>query len=232
MSAKATRPVWEKLLIVAYGLSEGEDRPLTGEDLVVAAWRRYPRAFGLRGHDDDRGLPRYPDSNRVYAELMGSKPIRKRGFLKKVGTKLYKLTPSGQTLGRQLNEEEPGQPSSSGFSGGKATMSREIRGKLERLLRSRAVLREQSGEIDRATFHDACVFWGITAHSKRIELEGALAEVENAIMAAEESVKSGASELRTGAGNLSLSTADLLRKVHEHLKERFSTELATIRGRV
>lgn len=221
-----------KLLLAAYELVAEEERPITAEDIVVAAWRRFPRAFGLRGHNNQNGLPMYPDSNRVYAELMGSKPIRRHGHLKKVGTKLYTLTASGRSFARQLSAQDDRESGGDGeLGGGKATMPREIQARLERLLSSRAVLRAQSGEMDRVTFHDACVFWSITSHSKLIELEGAMADVTNAIEVAEASIRSGANELRTGEGDLAPSTTDLLRTVHEYLQDRFADEIATIRRR-
>src|SRR2546426_1543885 len=79
----------DKLLLAAYHLEETGRRPFSAEDLVVAAWRQFPDTFslaGYRGSDDGQLL--YPDSNRVFAEIMGTKPIRKRGLLIKVGNKM------------------------------------------------------------------------------------------------------------------------------------------------
>ena len=72
-------------MIAAIDLEESGKRPFTAEDFVVNAWKNFPDAFGLSGHLDESGNRKYPDSNRVYAETMGSKPIRKKGFLEKVG---------------------------------------------------------------------------------------------------------------------------------------------------
>ena len=232
MITEESLTIADKLLVAAYGIAEGKEGPLSAEDIVVAAWQRFPRAFGLRGYNDKQGFPLYPDSNRIYMELMGPKPIRKKGYLKKVGTKLYILTASGLTVARDLRESISGeQAGDAPVAGGKATMSREIRNQLERLLRARAVLRAQSEELDRITFHDACVFWGITAHSQPIELEGAISEIESAIRAAEASIETGGSELRTGGGEIGRSTTLLLHNVHEFLQDRFSSELDTIRRR-
>ncbi len=100
-------------------------------------------------------------------------------------------------------------------------MTRPVRNKLERLLSARAVHRAQTDEIDRITFHDACVFWGITPRSTSIELEGALADVESVIASAEKAIDSGASELRTGSEDLSASTITILRQLHSNLQELF-----------
>jgi hypothetical protein len=219
----------EKLLLAAYDLDQGSNASFTAEDLVVAAWKRYPRVFGLRGHDDGNGLPLYPDSNRVFAEIMGSKPIRKRGYLVKVGEKRYGLTETGRQAAEQMAaHDSTAGGATSVTTGRKATMSREVRAKLERLLKSTAVLRAQAGELDRITFHDACVFWGITSRTTAIELEGSFANIESVVATAEKSIRTGASELRTGGNDLSSSTTDLLRRIHGLLMEKFADELSTI----
>ena len=219
----------DKLLLAAYKLDQGGGISFTAEDLVIAAWQRYPRTFGFRGHDGGNGLPLHPDSNRVFAEIMGSKPIRKRGYLVKVGEKTYGLTESGRQAAEQIaHDESAGGTRVSMEAAGKATVSRPVRAKLERLLISRAVQRTQAGEPDRITFHDACVFWGLTPGSVAIELEGSFANIDTVIATAEKSVRSGASELRAGGNDLSCATTDLLRRVHSLLKEKFADELSTI----
>lgn len=230
VSAKSNLTVCDKLLLAAYGLDGGEGRSFSAEDLVVAAWERFPRAFGLRGYHDADGVPRYPDSNRVFAEVMGSKPIRKRGHLVKIGQKTYALTPTGRQATLRLQEKQQtdsgGEPTT-----GKATLSRDILGRLDRLLDSRAVLRAQQGEFERITFHDACVFWGITPRSTAIELEGSLANVAAVIRETESAISHGASERRTGKDDLAVTTGELLRTVHRYLQEKFADELTTIRKR-
>ena len=230
MPSKDNLTIIEKLLIACYALDGGSGKHFSAEDLVVSAWQHFPLAFGLRGHNDEAGMPIYPDSNRVFAEVMGSKPIRKRGYLTKTGTKMYALTPSGRDAGYRLTESR-GLGEVSEEAKGKASIAREVRSRLERMLSSRAVLRAQNGELERATFHDACVFWGITPRSKAIELEGALADAASTIEAAKHALSGGASELRTGTGDLKESTTDLLQRVHDYLGERFHEELNTIRAR-
>ena len=88
--------ITEKLLLSALDLEENGRCPFSAEDLVVSAWKKFPDAFGLAGYRDTNSQLCYPDSYRVFAEIMGSKPIRKRGLLRKVGTKMYQLTEAGQ----------------------------------------------------------------------------------------------------------------------------------------
>jgi hypothetical protein len=228
MRNKSEPSVFEKLLLAAYELDGGKGTQFTAEELVVAAWRLFPRAFGLRGVHDESGKPIYPDSNRVFAEIMGSKPIRQRGYLVKVGEKTYGLTASGRSLAEQMRSAGGVGPA---LGEGKAPISRSVRSHLEQLLASRAVRRAQDSEMERITFHDACGFWGITARSKAIELNGAIANIDSLIADAEKAIGQGATELRTGSGGLTEGTTSLLRRVHQHLQERFKDEMETIRKR-
>jgi hypothetical protein len=66
-------------------------RDLTGqtfswEQMVVAAWRWEPAYFGLAGFEDQ-----YPDSNRVSTCLYGRRGLIRRGKIRRVGPKLFKL---------------------------------------------------------------------------------------------------------------------------------------------
>ncbi len=106
MKSKDRLSITEKLLLAAYELEESGRRPFSAEDLVVSAWQKFPDAFGLAGYRNSTSSLAYPDSNRVFAEIMGSKPIRKRGFLKKVGTKMYQLTEAGHEHARTFLMED------------------------------------------------------------------------------------------------------------------------------
>ena len=84
MTDRLTVP--QKLLLAA--LEARKKSPtFTAEDLVVQAWKLYPDTFGLSGYGD-----RYPDSNRVLTNIMGTKGMRGKGWLRKVGEKQYRLT--------------------------------------------------------------------------------------------------------------------------------------------
>ncbi|MBC8217893.1 MAG: hypothetical protein H8E73_05455, partial [Planctomycetes bacterium] len=68
MLQKERLTVSDKLLLAALALDGDQEKSFTAEDLVVSAWQNFPMAFGLRGHNDEDGAPKYPDSNRVFAE--------------------------------------------------------------------------------------------------------------------------------------------------------------------
>src|SRR5438270_10142925 len=102
--AECTVP--EKILLAAYALEEAGESPFTAEALVVSAWKKYPVTFGLKQFAEQ-----YPDSNKVLASIMGERGLARRGWLSKVGQKLYALTREGrQTVRRLLRADEAPVP--------------------------------------------------------------------------------------------------------------------------
>jgi hypothetical protein len=221
--------VSDKLLVAATKLEESGSCPFSAEDLVVAAWRTFPETFGLRGHPDEKGVPLYPDSNRVFAEIMGSKPVRKRGFLVKVGQKMYKVTESGHQKARGLGVSSGGNIGAGEAK--KTTMRRDVEVEIRRLLASRAVQKVDSHQEESLTFYDACVFWGITPQSKAIELEGRLSLVADVIVAAMAAVKDGKARFQHGGQVFSQGSVALLQQTHEILKSNFSEQVSAIMKR-
>ena len=92
----------EKILLAAYQLEEAGQSPFSAEALIVAVWQKNPRTFGLKGYAEQ-----YPDSNKVLTSLMGEKGLARRGWLNKMGQKLYSLTREGRQVVRRLRQEEP-----------------------------------------------------------------------------------------------------------------------------
>ena len=88
--------VSEKLLLAALAVRETH-ATFSAEDLVVQAWKMYPDTFGLSGY-----ASQFPDSNRVLTNIMGTKGMRGKGWLRKVGQKQYRLTSTGLGNGESL----------------------------------------------------------------------------------------------------------------------------------
>lgn len=222
--------VREKLVLAAHLLEQDGHRPFTAEDLVVAAWTRFPATFGLRGYQDDDGKPKYPDSNRVFAEIMGSKPMRKLGLMAKVGEKMYELTETGRDLAEQI-KMSVSNTSGSIDTEAKACLSRDVQRKLQQLLSSRAVQKVRSGETEALTFHDACVFWGITPQSSAMELSTRLEVTIGMIRVARRSLRDGTARFHHRGDILSSDMLDSVEQTHGTLKSTFKTELDTIKKR-
>ena len=87
----------EKILLAAHELEEQGQSPFSAEMLIVAAWQKFPRTFGLKGYAE-----LYPDSNKVLASIMGAKGLANKGWLMKMGQKLYALTREGRNSVRRL----------------------------------------------------------------------------------------------------------------------------------
>jgi hypothetical protein len=222
--------VHEKLLLAAAELEKTGGSTFTAEDLVVAAWRLDPETFGLAGHLDARGRPAYPNSNRVFVEIMGSKPIRKQGLLAKAGTKTFRLTESGRQRVQQIltqSNGSPGEPS----VGAKVVFGRPTARSLRRLLGTRAFDKIRSGREDEITFHDASSFWGISPRSSAMQFQGRLGEVEGVLRAAREAAQERPIRFEHGAKPYTSDDIDQLIELHHMMLERFSPQLDVIRRR-
>src|ERR1700722_19278603 len=75
--AECTVP--EKILIAAQELEQQGQSPFSAEALIVTAWQKFPRTFGLKGYGDQ-----YPDSNKVLSCIMGNRGLARRGWLAKM----------------------------------------------------------------------------------------------------------------------------------------------------
>src|SRR5947209_15528516 len=91
----------EKILLAAEQLEKDGQSPFSAEALIVAAWQKFPRTFGLKGYADQ-----YPDSNKVLSSIMGEKGLARRGWLVKMGQKLYNLTRDGRQIVRRILQQE------------------------------------------------------------------------------------------------------------------------------
>ena len=215
--------VAEKLLYSAYQLEAGGQRPFSAEDLTVAAWREFPDVFGLLGFADDDGRLIYPNSHRVVSEIVGSKPLRKRGLLKKVGQKQYQLTESGLSLGSRLGVD----PDRSEKTG----LHRSTQNQLRRLLDSSAAEKFAADAVDDITFHDACGFWGITPRSKAIQLASQVTNIETILREAGHLAGDGTLSFEHGGPAFTGGQVRRLQDLNGFLKDRFEDSLAIIRER-
>jgi hypothetical protein len=219
--------VLDKLLLAAFGLEEQGSRPFSAEDLVVSAWQTFPDTFGLAGYRGGKGNLSYPDSNRVFAEVMGSKPIRKRGLLEKVGSKMYQLTEAGREHARLLLN----RPADSDSKVEKAALARETEAELKRLLATKALEKAKDRREEDLTFYDACAFWRISPRSSAIELEGRLGNLERVVASAREVMKTNTTTFEHGGQAFSGSDLEFLLKMHAQLQQRFQDEIRIIRKR-
>jgi hypothetical protein len=218
--AECTVP--EKILLAAHQLEEAGQSPFSAEALIVAAWQKYPRTFGLKGYADQ-----YPDSNKVLSSIMGEKGLARRGWLSKMGQKLYALTREGRHVIRRLSPEDA--PAASAASEAVA-LSRDHDKLLLALFASSAFKKYTEGRGGELTFADACRYWSITENLAGPALDARLEALKSSLFEIERKVGRGAAVLSDGR-HFAASDAHLLGEVHEHLEERFSRHLTLLRNR-
>jgi len=218
--AECTVP--EKILLAASHLEEQGQSPFSAEALIVAAWQKFPRTFGLKGYTDQ-----HPDSNKVLSCIMGERGLARRGWLSKMGQKLYALTKEGRHVVQRL--QAGGEPPQTGTASVRIIRDQEkyILG----LFASSAVQKFEEGLKDELTFADACRFWGITENLHGEALTARLDRLRAILADVERLIGSGTAELSSGR-SISKDDLYLLTAVHEYLEERFARHLTLLRNRV
>jgi hypothetical protein len=219
--AECTVP--EKILLAAYMLEEQGQSPFSAEALVVAAWQKFPRTFGLKGYSDQ-----YPDSNKILTSIMGEKGLARRGWLAKMGQKVYSLTRDGRQVVRRLVQEDetapPGPPPP-------AKLSREQEKFLLGLLSSTAAEKFQQGLKLELTFADACKYWGITENLRGDALDARMDRFRSSLSEVDRVVATTGIDLSNGR-SISADEVRQLHKVDDYLNERFSRHLSLLKNRV
>jgi hypothetical protein len=209
----------QKILVAADGLEEAGNTPFSAEALIVASWRGNPRTFGLKGFAEQ-----YPDSNRVLAAVMGERGLARKGWLLKVGQKLYSLSRQGKEEARRATSDGP-DPLPKRRALARIQVPKDVEARLVGLFTTTAFRRYEEGMRREITYRDALRFWGLaeTAHGEAVDR--ALAGVPAVLAAAEEVVVGEAVELSNGQ---SVSREDLasVAGVHGFLCETFARHLA------
>jgi hypothetical protein len=219
--AECTVP--EKILLAAFQLEEQGQSPFSAEALIVAAWQKYPRTFGLKGYDEQ-----YPDSNKVLASIMGEKGLARRGWLVKMGQKLYSLSHEGRRSVRRLMQGED-QPETI-KSERPAKLSKEHDKLLQGLFVASAYEKVREGRKQELTFADACRFWNITENMASEALDARLDHLRAALAEVERQVGLGSANLSDGH-NITLDDIAQLCDIHNHLLQRFGRHLTLLRNR-
>jgi hypothetical protein len=211
----------EKILLAAHQLEEEGQSPFSAEALIVASWLKFPKTFGLKGYAD-----LYPDSNKVLSSIMGAKGLASRGWLVKMGQKLYTLSKEGrQMVRRVLDGGEPviaQQP---------VKLSRDQEKFLLRLFETSALEKYNEGRKPDLTFADACRYWDITESMSAETLNNRLSRLRIQLADIERILAQGETELSNGRSVAAEEIAHLT-DVHQYLQERFSRHLNLLRSRL
>ena len=224
MSTVAASTVPEMILLAAWDLEQQGQSPFSAEALIVTAWQKFPRAFGLKGYADQ-----YPDSNKVLASIMGTKGLTRRALLVKMGQKLYALTREGRVIVRSLLDEEaaPEEPPPAEES---LKLSRDQEKFLLALLASTALQKYDEGRRNELTFADACRFWGITENLHGEALDQRLERVRTGLTGLSRTLGKASADLSNGR-SVSPDEVSRLCHVNAYLEDRFARHLTLLRNR-
>jgi hypothetical protein len=214
----------EKILLAAFQLEQEGQSPFSAEALIVASWQRFPRTFGLKGYADQ-----YPDSNKVLSSIMGVKGLARRGWLAKMGQKLYTLTREGQVLARRLSQG--GETKADTAVQSEHKLSREHEKFLLGLFSSPATRKFEEGLKQEVTFADACRYWGVNENMHGEALDARLDHFRANLADLNHVLGQNDAVLSNGR-SVSASDVKLLNQVHDQLRERFGRHLSLLRNRV
>jgi len=211
----------EKILLAADQLEKQGQSPFSAEALIVASWQQFPKTFGLKGYADS-----YPDSNKVLSSIMGVKGLARRGWLIKMGAKMYALTREGRSIVRRVLQQDD-EPSP---GGGTIRLSREHEKFLLGLFETSAVQKFEENRKAELTFADACKFWNISENMKGDQLDSKLTQFEQTLTELDRTLAGGDAEV---AGGRVMSAGDLrvLTNIHGYMEDRFGRHLNLLRSR-
>jgi hypothetical protein len=210
----------EKILVAADQLDKQGQSPFSAEALIVAAWQKFPKTFGLKGFAEH-----YPDSNKILSSIMGEKGLARRGWLVKMGQKMYALTREGRQVVRRvtLDDEDPG-PSSL------VKLSRDQEKFVTGLLESSAVQKFEENRKGELTFADACRYWGITENMKGDALDAKLEEFEH-LLAELDRIFADADSVLSNGRAVSAGEVRVLSNIHRYMEDRLDRHLNLLRSR-
>jgi hypothetical protein len=159
-------PRWQKLLLTLYELTGDSKKIIKYEDIVVAAFKKFPETFHLRGYKE------YPDSgDLIHKPLYDMRP---HGLL--TGhQKMFSLTDKGLLFARKLKKLVS--------KGGKAYFkpSREITKEIERILSSEAFDFFNNKNREKILDTDFLSYLGVSVHTSRNEFLNRLQTIKYAI---------------------------------------------------
>ncbi len=222
MSAKTDLKV--QLLAAALDSSGGDtNKTFTFEELLVAAWKRDPIAWGLRGFERE-----HPDSERIHRELdsrgKNNKGMVAVGFLEKVEARVYRLTPKGLAAASSLAPEDLQSLERAGRA-----LESEIRRILEHPV-FRDWLRDPT--LPRK-FREAGHFWGVAPGTPPRVVRERIDRIDNTLGSAVQLLdERGVDELADPKRGVLFDRADIARclEFQRAMKERFARELALLGG--
>jgi len=160
------------LLSIIYDLSKGTAKKIRFEDIAVAAFKKYPAHFALKGYAE------YPDSGDAVHRPLYS--LKKQGFLV-AQQKYFSLTESGKVLAEKIAGYEQKHGAED-----KGRLSRDVQNEINRVTGSEALKLFASGLKDKILDTDFYSYLGTTVRTERSDF---IARLNTMTRVAEEAKK-------------------------------------------
>ena len=157
----------DKILLVLYELSRGKRKGIRYEDIVVAAFKKYPQDFQLRGYSQ------YPDSGDLVHKPLYD--FRKKGFIE-ANNKVFTFTQRGLLIAVRIKVMTTGR---SVISAGK--LSRYAEEEAARITTLEGFRLFIGGEEPKITDTDFYNYLGVTARTQKNDFLGRLQTVTDTI---------------------------------------------------
>jgi hypothetical protein len=231
MKPKAVRAsLRQQVLLAALDCSKGDlHSTFTAEELLLAAWKRDPMAWGLRGHEEQ-----FPDSEKIYKELdrvsIGGRNVRgglaALGLLEKVHQRTFRLTPSGLAEASEIVGAEPSMR-------GKA--ERSLADAIQKILSHPVYQEWKRDESMPKHFRDAGHFWGVAVGTPPSVIQRRVSEIDHTLEKARSMLnQSSSDEVASRHGHVLFSRDDIQQasEFQTMLKTRFGKDLATLQANI
>jgi len=188
----------DKIMMTIYEISKGKKINLKFEDIVVAAFKKFPDDFHLRGYLS------YPDSGDLIHKPLYD--FRKKGYLE-ANNKVFALTERGLAFAEQLMAAVSGKKVKSD-----GRMSRFAEKEISRIEKLEGFLIFIEGGKEKITDSDFYNYLSVTPRTSRNDFLGRLKTVESAVGELNEQKQTSGSRL-------------LIKKYHDYLIDKFSSIL-------
>ena len=218
MTTKASDLKKQVLLAVLDCCGRDLDKTFTFETLLVAAWKRDPQSWGLRGFEE-----KHPDSERLHRELdsrgKGNGGLVDAGLLEKIRPRVYRITPRGLASASEL------VPSNEALRG---KTDRKLEEEIRRILEHPTFRSWLVDANQPKRFRDAGHFWGIAPGTPPHVIDERIQRVEKTLQAALEVLeRKGVEQIGDQRRGLLYEREDIERclQFQAMLKQRFATDL-------
>jgi hypothetical protein len=157
-----TKP--QKILAVMFDLNNGKSTALSYEDIVVAAYEKYPNAFHLRGY------PQYPNSSDIHKPLYD---MKKKGLVR-IADKTFELTERGLDVAQQLFHSKATDTEQ---------LTRQEEHEINRIVKSAAFRLYGEQKLNSILDTDFYEYLGVSVRTGKGDFCGRLSNVNHAVQA-------------------------------------------------